>query len=168
MFGIQLPVAICTQSSLLGCRAQANQTILEFPCAKRSHSGNGSVRPASCSAIASLAISLIFSLALRGALGMLISVCAPLASVSGKFTTPVTEASFSCVVALFNGFEVLIGLFVERWRNHSTHVLKRSLHVLDNFVAKLGALDFGGAFHEAGEVVGDGFGADGTFDAFQD
>ena len=38
----------------------------------------------------------------------------------------------------------------------------KGLHVLDDVIAELGALDFGGSFHLAGEIVGDPFGGDGS------
>jgi len=41
-------------------------------------------------------------------------------------------------------------------------------HVSDDVVAKLGALDLGGTFHEAGEVVGDLLRSNGTVEAFDD
>ena len=38
----------------------------------------------------------------------------------------------------------------------------RALHVLDDVRAELRAFDLGGAFHQAGEIVGDALGADGA------
>ena len=42
------------------------------------------------------------------------------------------------------------------------------LHVGDDVVAELRALDFGRAFHLAGEIVGDSLGADGAVEALED
>lgn len=40
--------------------------------------------------------------------------------------------------------------------------------MLNHFISKLTALDLFGAFHLSGEIVGDGFGADGFVEAFDD
>lgn len=40
--------------------------------------------------------------------------------------------------------------------------------MFDDVVAELGAFDFGSAFHEAGEVVGDSLGGDGAVETFDD
>jgi hypothetical protein len=37
-----------------------------------------------------------------------------------------------------------------------------ALHMLDNVVAELTALDLGGAFHQSSEIVGDAFARDGA------
>jgi hypothetical protein len=42
------------------------------------------------------------------------------------------------------------------------------LHVGDDVVAELAALDFGAAFHLAGEIVGDALGGNGAVQAFED
>ena len=43
---------------------------------------------------------------------------------------------------------------------------KAALHMLDDIIAELRAFDFGGAFHLAGEIIGDAFGGDRAVQAF--
>src|SRR5271157_2758387 len=53
-------------------------------------------------------------------------------------------------------------------RTEMTFLILINLHMLDNRVTKLGALDFCGMFHQARKVICHRAGLDGAFHAFDD